>query len=47
MRKGCPVAHSNYLWWSLFRHEDVMRVLEDHETFRLPDLGGNPVGTLM
>ena len=33
MRKRCPVAHSDYLWWSLFRHEDVMRVLEDHETF--------------
>lgn len=33
MRKRCPVAHSNYLWWSLFRHEDVMRVLQDHETF--------------
>ena len=33
MRKRCPVAHSDYLWWSLFRHEDVLRVLEDHETF--------------
>lgn len=33
MRTRCPVAHSDYLWWSLFRHEDVMRVLEDHETF--------------
>jgi len=33
MRKRCPVAHSDYLWWSLFRHEDVVRVLEDHETF--------------
>ena len=33
MRKRCPVAHSDYLWWSLFLHEDVMRVLEDHETF--------------
>ena len=33
MRKRCPVAHSDYLWWSLFRHEDVMRVLQDHETF--------------
>lgn len=33
MRQRCPVAHSDYLWWSLFRHEDVMRVLQDHETF--------------
>ena len=33
MRKRCPVAHSDYLWWSLFRHADVMRVLQDHETF--------------
>ncbi len=33
MRKRCPVAHSDYLWWSLFRHDDVMRVLQDHETF--------------
>jgi cytochrome P450 len=33
MRKRCPVAHSDYLWWSLFRHADVMRVLEDHESF--------------
>ena len=33
MRNRCPVAHSEYLWWSLFRHADVVRVLEDHETF--------------
>ncbi len=33
MRKRCPVAHSDYLWWSLFRHADVMRVLQDHDTF--------------
>jgi cytochrome P450 len=33
MRRRCPVAHSDYLQWSLFRHEDVMRVLDDHETF--------------
>lgn len=33
MRRRCPVARSEYLHWSLFRHEDVMRVLEDHETF--------------
>lgn len=33
MRKRCPVAHSDYLNWSLFRHEDVTRVLNDHQTF--------------
>ena len=33
MRRRCPVAWSEQLGWSLFRHEDVMRVLLDHETF--------------
>ncbi|HEX7061415.1 MAG TPA: cytochrome P450 [Woeseiaceae bacterium] len=33
MRRRCPVAHSEQLGWSLFRHEDVTRVLLDHETF--------------
>lgn len=33
MRGRCPVAHSDYLGWSLFRHADVVRVLDDHETF--------------
>ena len=33
MRRRCPVAHSEFLGWSLFRHEDVTRVLHDHETF--------------
>ncbi len=33
MRQRCPVAHSDYLWWSVFRHEDVKRVLEDDATF--------------
>lgn len=33
MRRRCPVAHSEALGWSLFRHEDVSRVLLDHETF--------------
>lgn len=33
MRAKCPVAYSEYLQWSLFRHEDIMRVLLDHETF--------------
>ena len=33
MRRRCPVAHSEFIGWSLFRHEDVTRVLHDHETF--------------
>ena len=33
MRLRCSVAHSDYLWWSVFRHADVMRVLQDHATF--------------
>jgi len=33
MRRRCPVAYSEFMGWSLFRHEDVMRVLLDHETF--------------
>ena len=33
MRVRCPVAYSDYLQWSVFRHADVMRVLNDHDTF--------------
>jgi cytochrome P450 len=33
MRDRCPVAHSDYLHWSLFRHEDVLRVLLDPRHF--------------
>ncbi|MBN9550402.1 MAG: cytochrome P450, partial [Alphaproteobacteria bacterium] len=33
MRGRCPVAYSDYLGWSLFRHEDVVRALDDHRTF--------------
>jgi len=33
MRGRCPVAYSDYLYWSVFRHADVLRVLEDHDTF--------------
>ncbi|MCW5552093.1 MAG: cytochrome P450 [Verrucomicrobiae bacterium] len=33
MRLRCPVAYSELMGWSLFRHEDVMRVLFDHKTF--------------
>lgn len=33
MRERCPVAHSEFMGWSLFRHADVVRVLADPETF--------------
>ena len=33
MRHRCPVAWSDYLNWSLFRHADVVRVLEAHDSF--------------
>ena len=33
MRHRCPVAYSEFMGWSLFRHEDVLRVLLDHRTF--------------
>jgi cytochrome P450 len=33
MRERCPVAHSDYLGWSVFRHADAVAVVEDHETF--------------
>lgn len=33
MREHCPVAHSDFLDWSLFRHDDIVRVLEDPVTF--------------
>ncbi len=33
MRRRCPVAYSDYLGWSLFRHEDMVRALDDHGTF--------------
>jgi len=33
MRHRCPVAYSEFMGWSLFRHEDVLRVLLDHQTF--------------
>src|SRR5450759_3148213 len=33
MRERCPVAYSDFLGWSLFRHEDIVRVLNDPDTF--------------
>lgn len=33
MREHCPVAYSEFLGWSVFRHEDLLRVLHDPNTF--------------
>lgn len=33
MRERCPVAHSEFMGWSLFRHEDIAAVLADPETY--------------
>ncbi len=33
MRERCPVAHSDLLGWSLFRHQDVVQALNDPTTF--------------
>ncbi|MBP6708546.1 MAG: cytochrome P450, partial [Candidatus Accumulibacter sp.] len=33
MRERCPVARSDFLEWSVFRHEDIVRVLMDPDTF--------------
>jgi cytochrome P450 len=33
VRSRCPVAHGGQLHWSLFRHEDVMRVLHSPNVF--------------
>lgn len=33
MRERCPVAYSEFLGWSLFRHADIEGVLADPETF--------------
>lgn len=33
MRNRCPVAFSKQHQWSLFRHDEIMRVLHDHDTF--------------
>lgn len=33
MCEHCPVAHSDYLNWSLFRHSDIMNVIADPDTF--------------
>lgn len=33
LRERCPVARSDLLGWSLFRHADIVRVLDDPATF--------------
>ena len=33
MREQCPVAHSDFLSWSLFRHGDLATVLADPKTY--------------
>jgi cytochrome P450 len=33
MRHRCPVAHSDALHWSIFRHGDVLRILQQPQTF--------------
>jgi cytochrome P450 len=33
MREQCPVAHSEFMGWSLFRHQDVADILADPETY--------------
>ncbi len=34
MRESCPVAYSELLGWSLFRHNDIVGVLADPATYR-------------
>ena len=34
VRSRCPVAHSEQLHWSLFRHEDVVRVMRRYAFVR-------------
>lgn len=33
MRERCPVAHSEFMGWSLFNYEDIVSVLADPETY--------------
>lgn len=33
MRERCPVAYSEFMGWSLFRHGDVVAVLDDVEAY--------------
>lgn len=33
LRQRCPVAYSEELGWSIFRHDDVTQILNDHQSF--------------
>lgn len=33
MRERCPVAHSEFMGWSVFRHRDAVNVLADPKTY--------------
>jgi cytochrome P450 len=33
MREDCPVAYSDLVQWSVFRHEDVTRIIDDPQKF--------------
>jgi cytochrome P450 len=33
MRERCPVAHSEFMGWSIFRHEDIKAILVDPATY--------------
>lgn len=33
MRESCPVSHSDFMGWSIFRHEDISNILANPETY--------------
>lgn len=33
MRARCPIDHSKHFHWSLFKHQDILAVINDHENF--------------
>ena len=33
LRQSCPVKHDSHLHWTLFKHADVLAVINDHESF--------------
>lgn len=33
LRERCPVAYDDFLGWSLFRHQDIVNVLDDPQTY--------------
>ncbi len=33
MREHCPIAYSELMQWSVFRYEDVLRIINDNEKF--------------